>query len=495
MGSGALNLLTVSIADRFGGAEQMAWELFRSYRARGHRSWMAVGEKHSDDPDVFALPRPVPGPWFRLWRGVRHRLQALDDRWPGRGAGRLATLTQDLGQPGKWYDRVRGYEDFRFPATYRLLGLCPEKPDVIHCHNLHNYYFDLRALPWLSRQAPVVLSLHDSWLLSGLCGHPFDCERWKTGCGRCPYLTVWQEPAWSRRDATAANWRRKRAIFARSRLYVTTACRWLMRRVEQSVLTPAVMEAKVIPYGVDLAVFQPADRRAVRAELGVPAEARVLFFVARGLAANPSKDYATLRAAVERLGARWSGAPLFLIARGEDLPAERLGSVHVRYVPWAPDPRDVVRYYQAADVYLHAARMDTFPLSVLEAQACGTPALATAVGGIPEQVRSLDAVEGDASAPAHGADEATGVLVPPGEPDLLARSIERLLADEALRARLGQNAWRAVRERFDLQRQVSDYLQWYADIADRCPARPRRNGDGRPVRDSRRVLHETWKSG
>jgi glycosyltransferase involved in cell wall biosynthesis len=46
----------------------------------------------------------------------------------------------------------------------------------------------------------------------------------------------------------------------------------------------------------------------------------------------------------------------------------------------------VARYYQAADLYVHAAPADTFPNTVLEALACGTPVVATAIAGIPEQV-------------------------------------------------------------------------------------------------------------
>ena len=49
----------------------------------------------------------------------------------------------------------------------------------------------------------------------------------------------------------------------------------------------------------------------------------------------------------------------------------------------------VAPYYQAADVYLHAAKADNFPRAVLEALCCGTPVVATAVGGIPEQVKGL----------------------------------------------------------------------------------------------------------
>jgi glycosyltransferase involved in cell wall biosynthesis len=468
-----LKILSVNGSDRCGGAERLAWDLFNSYRMLGHRSWLMVGEKTSNDPDSLSFPRAMAGPWNRAWRGVRHRVMALADRWPRARIDRCLPLIQNVAEPGKWYDRVNGYDDYRYPGTYRMLEGVPQRPDIVHCHNLHGYYFDLRALPSLSRQVPVVLSLHDGWLLSGLCGHSFDCERWKTGCGRCPYLSVWQDPLWSQRDGTAVNWRRKKRIFAKSKLYVTVPCQWMWEKVEQSILAPAVRDLRVVPYGVNLAVFQPGDRAAARKSLGIPIDANVILTVARGIANNPSKDYATLRDAMNQLGETQRTTKTIFVVRGESLPAEHTGTVEIRYVPWADDHGNVVRYYQAADIYVHAARMDTFPLSVLEAQACGLPVVASAVGGIPEQLKNL--VDPDDAA----GNKATGLLVRPMDAAAMARALGRLLENTALREQLGENAVTHARQRFDLQRQATDYLDWYTEIVQRhgqATKRGRSNG-------------------
>jgi glycosyltransferase involved in cell wall biosynthesis len=459
----ARRILILSNSDQCGGAEKMAWDLFQAYRARGLVSFMVVGEKHSHNPHVYVLPKSRPGPWFRGWRGLNNRLRSLADRHAMRTLEALVAVTSHVAQPGKWFDRVLGHDDFRFPNTYQLLEQSPARPDVIHCHNLHGGFFDLRALPWLSRQAPVVLSLHDSWLLSGLCGHPFDCERWKVGCGHCPYLSTWQEPAWSTRDGTAYNWRRKKKIFAQCRLHVTTACQWLMNKVRQSILAPAVKDARVIPYGVDLHLFQPGDRLAAREKLGIPADALILLTIARTLVTNPSKDYPTLRKAMILLAARHPKLRIILIARGEARPTETQGNSEIRYEPWTSSAADIVHYYHAADIYVHVAKMDTFPLSILEAQACGIPVVASAVGGIPEQVRSL--VAANAEIRSWEADKATGVLAPPGDHEALVSAIERLALDHGLRSGMGANAARLACSHFDLNRQVQAYLDWYAELA------------------------------
>ncbi len=61
---------------------------------------------------------------------------------------------------------------------------------IVQCHNLHGGYFDLRALQWLSARVPTLLTLHDMWTLTGHCAHALGCDRWRTGCGRCPDLKL-----------------------------------------------------------------------------------------------------------------------------------------------------------------------------------------------------------------------------------------------------------------------------------------------------------------
>jgi glycosyltransferase involved in cell wall biosynthesis len=178
----------------------------------------------------------------------------------------------------------------------------------------------------------------------------------------------------------------------------------------------------------------------------------------------------TLRAAVDLAGRRLPQRQIVLLCRGKESPTERRDNVEVRFLPWGNEATEVVRYYQACDVYLHAAKADTFPLSVLEAMACGTPVVATAVGGIPEQVCGLKdpaglAVAGNVS----DREKATGVLVPAGGSAPMAVAIERLLTDPSLIRQLGANARRDAQDRFDMKQQVQRYLAWYHELVAQEP--------------------------
>jgi glycosyltransferase involved in cell wall biosynthesis len=463
-----LRILQVSIADSCGGAEKVAWDMFQAYRAGGHKSWLAVGKKHGKDPDVYRVANDRRGTLFKLWSGLYFPVWRAVYHWlrghQSRGtpvAWRITPILAELAWSQSEVDRIGGEYDFRFPGSWRLLDLPPEPPTIIHCHNLHSNYFDLRALPSLCREVPLVLSLHDAWLLSGLCHHSLDCERWKTGCGRCPQLGLYHG---SSRDASRLNWRRKARIYAQCRLNVTTPCHWLMQKVNQSILAPGLRQARIIPNGIDLTVFRPGDREAARAKLAIPPGARVLLFVGRKMKANPSKDYDTMRKAVQLIGERQPGQCLVLLACGEEAPAERFGNTEIRFSVFSADHGDAMVYYQAADVYVHAAKAETFPLSVLEALACGTPVVASAVGGIPEQIKSLGPVPEEPDWKGYGVEEATGALVRPKDPEALATAIMRLLGDESLRQRLANNATRDARQRFDVREQVAAYLEWYAEL-------------------------------
>lgn len=152
-----------------------------------------------------------------------------------------------------------------------------------------------------------------------------------------------------------------------------------------------------IPPGVDTDRFRPGDRAAARAELGLPAGAVVLAFVGR-IQRLKAPDV-LLRAAAE-LVARVPGLRerlVVLVAGGpsgsglaeptslHELAAELGITDLVRFLP----PRaggELVTVYRAADVVAVPSHNESFGLVALEAQACGTPVVATRVGGLPVAV-------------------------------------------------------------------------------------------------------------
>jgi glycosyltransferase involved in cell wall biosynthesis len=192
----------------------------------------------------------------------------------------------------------------------------------------------------------------------------------------------------------------------------------------------------VIPvYGVDTRKYKTAkDRAAARAARGLPPTGQIVFSSSR---VAPEKDTSTLIDAFAVLVQE--GRDVYLLHRSggyQELlrDADRAGVRDRVIATDAADPRgDLPLDYAAADVCVQASRAEGLGFSVLEALACGTPVIVSAVGGLVETVRN----------------GATGWTVPPGDPAALADALRDALdrPEEARRRAAAGGA--IVRERFD----------------------------------------------
>lgn len=147
---------------------------------------------------------------------------------------------------------------------------------------------------------------------------------------------------------------------------------------------------EVIPNGVDLAVYAARDRREARARLGWPDRPTILYV------GNlvPGKGLDTLFDAFSRLDPTGESAPRLVIVGGGPLRpalearAASLGvALAVQFAGEVPHGA-LADWYSAADVLCLASEREGWPNVLLEALACGTPIVATRVGGIPEIVTS-----------------------------------------------------------------------------------------------------------
>jgi glycosyltransferase involved in cell wall biosynthesis len=451
-----MRIRQVNTFDRGGGAESVVSRLHGEYRRRGHEALLSVKRRRGGADGVSEIDETL---GHGAWAGSLLKLSRRPGEETGRplGAGAWATGLRALARPRAALERWCGWEDFRFASSRHLAAWGDQPPDVVQCHNLHGNYFDLGALAELSRSLPVVLTLHDCWLLSGHCAHSFDCERWKTGCGSCPDLSIY--PA-IRRDASAYNWRRKRDIFRRGRLYVAAPSEWLMARVEKSILMEGAVETRVIPNGIDDAFFADVDAARARRTLGFEDDAVVLLFVANSIRGNEWKDFAMLKESAMRLADLLADRRVHLVALGEGGEDEPLGNGSIRFVPFIDKPALVAAYYQAADVYLHAARVETFSLTIAEAMACATPVVAADTGAVAERIVDLNDADSDT---------ATGIMVAAADARAMTEATARLLGDTDLRRRLGANGRQRALRDYRTARQAEAYLNWFADIVDSRP--------------------------
>ena len=133
------------------------------------------------------------------------------------------------------------------------------KPDIIHLHNLHNCYINLKMLfDYIKRKnIPVVWTLHDCWAFTGQCVHftMAGCNKWQTGCYNCPQYKRY--PA-SKFDLTRIMYKYKKEWFTGvNNLTIVTPSRWLSNTVSNSFL--GCYPVEVINNGIDLNIFKPTQ--------------------------------------------------------------------------------------------------------------------------------------------------------------------------------------------------------------------------------------------
>ena len=196
-----------------------------------------------------------------------------------------------------------------------------------------------------------------------------------------------------------------------------------------------------------VAVPRPGDGAKVRAELGLEASDLV---VATLSVLRADKGHDVTVDAIGRLRERFPNLRLLVVGDGParadvERAVATLGPAGVL----AGHRDDVMAVLDAADVLVHPSRIDAFPTALLEALAAGVPAVATAVGGIPEIVD----------------DGRTGVLIgTPARGAELAGALAPLLADSALRAELGANGRERFAARYSAARWAGNLRALYDEV-------------------------------
>jgi glycosyltransferase involved in cell wall biosynthesis/ADP-heptose:LPS heptosyltransferase len=351
----ARTVTLVNTHDIIGGAERTSYDLLRGLRGQGWNARLLVGRKLSDNPDVSAL-----------------QFSALDWRL------------------GRWLRDQLGLTEVVYQSPLRAVRNSPLfcECDVVNVHNMHGRYWNLLTVPLIQRRTPLVLTLHDEYLLTGDCSYSYDCQRWRQSCGRCPQSrsdSITRYPAVGG-DLTRLNLWIKRAIFRRAGKYplqLVTPTRWLAEKVRQSPHLKH-LPVWVIPYGIPLDLWRPYPAAETRRQLGLTEGKLTGLFSAANLA-DRRKGVDLLLEAIRALPDK-SAFQFIGMGQVSDEFARSVADLPVRLVGHVRERAEVARYLSASDFTMVISRADNLPYTALESLACGRPVIGTSVGGIPEIV-------------------------------------------------------------------------------------------------------------
>ena len=409
------SVVHLSATDNEGGSGRSAYRIHNGLRDLGWRSRMLVGLQVTQDPDVQTV----------------------------HGGGRLTSTA------GRWVDQTTRRVGLAY--QWQLWGgrLARHKwlreADIIQMFNLHGGYFPIRLLPEMSRRAPLVWRLSDMWPMTGQCVYSGDCERWKIGCGECPITHEYVELGI---DTTAFLWRQKDRLYADCDITVVAPSSWTERLARESPLLGRFPVHR-IPNGLDVETFRPMSREAACEMLGYDPSVRRILFVAHGLDNNPRKGGDALMEALRKMGPR-RGVELLLAGVGGESWEQAGLPIPVRCAGYISDDKRMAMVYAAADMIVVPSAVENLPNTLLEAMACGLPAVAVQAGGMADAVRDAE----------------TGYLVMQGDIAGLAVRLDMLLDDESARRRMGAAGRQLIEREFSRDIQAERFAALYEQILD-----------------------------
>ena len=314
-----------------------------------------------------------------------------------------------------------------------------DRYDLLHLHWIGGGFLPMQTLAKVD--LPIVWTLHDMWSFTGGCHYSGDCTRFDDACGNCPQLGSRTANALS-----ARNLRAKRRAYDKKKMHIVSPSNWLAAQARKSVLF-CQLEVSVIPNGIDLTIFRPIDRTMARNLLGLPQDAQIVLFGAFGAGRDDRKGFPLLCSAIAELargGARMDNMLLVVFGSSEPRDPPQLG-IPVRFLGKLSDDASLACLYSSADVMVLPSRQENLSLTVMEAMACGTPAVAFDIGGNSDLVDHLE----------------TGYLAKPFEPGDLAAGISWVLGDAARLTNLSEAARRKCERKYDLDVVCGQYEDVY----------------------------------
>ena len=358
-----------------------------------------VSLRRPTDPHVHPVHREIRAPVHYLPEYLHHEPRRVWRGWraarhlPGYRTARRRWLRDWLRDPSR--NRLR-----RFGQALVLAAELPGEVGHLHAHFLH-------TPSSVARYAALLLGL--PWTASA---HAKD---------------IWTTPLWEKREKLAE-------------------CRWLVTctaagRAHLAALASEPGKVSLVYHGLDTTRYAPPPSARADAGGGNAAHSVVILSVGRAV---PKKGYDILLDALARLPPHlhWRFVHIGGGALLPALQARALALGLTERLEWqGPQPQEaVLAAYRRADIFALASRIatdgdrDGLPNVLLEAQSQGVACVATAMDGIAELIE----------------DKVNGLLVPPDEPEAFAGALARLIADPALRRRLGAAGEAQVRRDFTL---------------------------------------------
>jgi glycosyltransferase involved in cell wall biosynthesis len=342
-----------------------------------------------------------------LGKGVDARFLVRDKA--GTDDGITATAAGLNGMTRKqihfWNERLRfilraGAKDYWFlfspaPAGENIIRHdILQSADIIHIHWINSGFLSIQMLDRItSLKKPVLFTLHDMWLFTGGCHHPFACRNYHTGCGHCFML---KRPGAD--DISRKGFLLKSSILEKRNVSFVTVSSWLKDRFLESGHNVDEDRIMVVPNVIDTALFQPLDPKEACNLLEIEDQSIYIAFGAQNLR-SPLKGLDYLVSSLNHLKKlldqnvkheKFTPEPEILMFGKYKGNIDKLADsipFKIRYLGTVRDKALLPAIYSAADITVVPSLYETFGQVAAESLSCGTPAVAFRHSGPTEIIQ------------------------------------------------------------------------------------------------------------
>lgn len=311
------------------------------------------------------------------------------------------------------------------------------KPDIVHLHWINGGTLRMKDVERI--KAPIVWTLHDTWLFTGGCHYTDGCHAYLNECGQCPAIN-----SNKKRDLSYRSFQRKRAYFSKEKkTAIVGLSRWLEGISKESRILADVPHYN-LPNPINTRVFKRVDKSLARDLLNLPHDKVLIAFGANNPTSDKRKGFKQLIEALEGL----SNENVELVVFGSGEPKNKLDiGFKINYMGYLKDDFSLVAMYSAVNVMVTPSLEENLSNAIMESLSCELPVVGFDIGGNSDMI----------------VHKKNGYLAKALDSNDLSRGI-RWVIENNDNGKLGETARKFVMHNFSESVVAPRYLEMYTQI-------------------------------
>ncbi len=249
-----------------------------------------------------------------------------------------------------------------------------KSPNILHLNYINNGMLSIRDIGCL--KIPIIWTLHDSWAFTGGCHLPcnYNCDNFKTECQYCKVVQ-------SNKKSGLSSFilKEKKRLWKDRNITIVCPSKWLASCAKSSAIF-SDKRVEVIPNPIDTSIFKPRDRKEACKRFNLEENKKYILFGAVNSLHDKNKGFEFLNKALEK--EKFENTELIILG------ADTNDNIEIKYpyrnIGYITDEQELSYLYSAVDTCIVPSLSENLPNVILESLACGTPVIASNVGGIPE---------------------------------------------------------------------------------------------------------------